>query len=304
MYATTGDCARSIHLDRCRPLEQMRFEGHTSAGWPGAMTGTGMKPPDEFRTILRQQAVQARRAMVKSGELLTDTIFRERLGVDSRRLGHLVRRGSVFSIEVDGEPFFPALLADTSIDQKRLHSVCRILVPAPPAARLDYLTSTHGNLGGLTPLQTLANMKSYRHMKSMAHAYAASWSRTTVTIYRGVQQTLPKKEEPVITVVEEADPRINVWVRAASALKKSGYIHPDAPFPFVESATVFIARSGGGKPVSIEARVEVYIGSATVSARFFPGGEFRFEVTTIADASTSITDIISRLIIERRASRR
>ncbi|WP_429300792.1 hypothetical protein [Paraburkholderia sp. GAS199] len=147
-------------------------------------------------------------------------------------------------------------------------------------------------------------MKSYRHMKSMAHAYAASWSRTTVTIYRGVQQTLPKKEEPVITVVEEADPRINVWVRAASALKKSGYIHPDAPFPFVESATVFIARSGGGKPVSIEARVEVYIGSATVSARFFPGGEFRFEVTTIADASTSITDIISRLIIERRASRR
>jgi hypothetical protein len=126
-----------------------------------------------FREEIERQALMARREMASSKALLTSVEFCERLGITERRLARMTATGSLFSIDVDNVQYFPALLADPSVDQRRLQAVCRILVPAPPDCRLGYLSSRRANLGGITPLAAMAEDESYRHLRQMARAYAA-----------------------------------------------------------------------------------------------------------------------------------
>src|ERR1700720_2345824 len=133
-----------------------------------------------FWDEIEQQALAARRLMVLSGELLSEDEFREQLHVSESQLARMVAKGDIFTIEVDGVEYFPSLLVAPEVDLRRLYSICRILVPAPPSCRLGYLSSRHVNLGGSLPLEALRDEKQYRLLRQTARAYAAEWSRTFV----------------------------------------------------------------------------------------------------------------------------
>jgi hypothetical protein len=211
-----------------------------------------------FREEIEQQAQVARRAMVRSGELLTSSEFCRRLGVSERRLARMMATGSVFAIEVDGVCYFPTLLANPSLNRKRLQSVCRILVPAPANCRLHYLSSRRDNLGAITPLEALADDRSYRRLRRMAHAYAAEWSRTVVHI--SAAHSRPDELESTYVAAIDVDPRINLWKRAREAMKAGGYIAPPPPYPIADVATVVITRSDTGNLNDVEeARLDVRI---------------------------------------------
>lgn len=211
-----------------------------------------------FREEIHRQAQVARREMVRTKQLLTLNDFCEQLGVSERRLAQMVAVGSAFSVAVDGVEYFPALLADPTVDRKRLQSVCRILVPAPPECRLDYLSSRQGNLGDITPLEALADEKNYRRLREMARAWAAEWSRTAVQIWAGRYK--PGEIEPTYVAVSEADPRANLWKRALGAMDAGGYVAPPGPYPRRDAATVLIVRSEAGKSDDVEvARLDVSI---------------------------------------------
>ncbi|MGF6781184.1 hypothetical protein [Paraburkholderia sp. GAS334] len=197
-----------------------------------------------FREKIEQQALSARRGMVQSKELLTQDEFCERLGIDERRLGRMAASGGTFAIDVDGVAYFPAILADTSVDQRRLQSVCRILVPAPPACRLNYLSSRHGNLGAITPVEALADDMKYGHLRMMARAYAAEWSRTSVNVWAGHNK--PEEREPTYVAAIDVDPRTALWTRALEAMEAGGYIEPPGPYPRADAATVLVIRSEAG----------------------------------------------------------
>ena len=236
--------------------------------------------------------------MVRAGELLREDEFRERLQVSATQLARMVVRGDIFTMKVDGVDYLPSLLASPEHHLKRLYSICRILVPAPPSCRLGYLTSPQGNLGGISPLEALRGDESYRLLRRMARAYAAEWSRTSVSIYVGHHVQEPGDVEPTLTAVDEIDPRVNVWKRAAGALQSGGYIHPCGPYPRASAATVFIALYLAGHAEAIpEARVDVYVDNGVAKAFVVRRERPSYELDAIpATGADNIVEVVLRIV--------
>jgi hypothetical protein len=193
-----------------------------------------------------QEALAARREMVASGELISEADFRQRLGVTPRRLSQLLADGSVFTMVVDSAEYYPALLADAKHDRKRLQEICRILVPAPPDCRLDYLSSSRGSLGGVRPTDMMNNDSDYEKLRRMARAWAAEWSRTAVKLFEGEHDTEPGGADPLYTAIAEVDPRRPLWERASEALHVHGYEWPLGPYPEARTFTLFVERQAVG----------------------------------------------------------
>jgi len=248
-----------------------------------------------FREEIEQQAQIARREMVRSRQLLTSIEFCGRLGVSERRLARMVAAGSVFAIDVDGVMYFPAFLADPFVDRKRLQSVCRMLVPAPPNCRLHYLSSRQGNLGSITPLEALADDGSYRRLRQMARAYASEWSRTVVHIWAGYYR--PGELEPTYVAAIDVDPRTNLWKRALEAIEAGGYIAPPPPYPTADAATVLVTRSDTGDLNHVEeAKLDVRIVDNVARVLIYPP-DFRQKLEEVSvGGADSIVEVVRQIM--------
>ena len=213
-----------------------------------------------LREHLREQALLGRRDMVARGEFLTLTDFKKRINTTEKRLARLVEDGSLFAIDVDNSQYIPALLADPTLNRRRLRGICRIIVPAPPPSRLDFLMSPSMNLGHRSPLQLLDDDHDFKRLQVAATAWAAGWSRTAVTMYEGEHETEPNNVEPLYTAMAEIDPRRLLWERASEALHVHGYEWPLGPYPDVRSFTLFVTRQAAGDSTPIpEACVQINI---------------------------------------------
>ncbi|MDR5770114.1 MULTISPECIES: hypothetical protein [unclassified Caballeronia] len=227
---------------------------------------------DESGTIdiqaLEEQTRRSRREMVRTGKLINEEEFRVRLGPRARYLRRSLASGSIFQIEVDDELYFPAIFADNRLNLPKLHSICRILVPAPPMVRFHYLTSRRGNLGGVTPLSCLDDERQYRHLRRMAAAEAAGYSMTSVAIFAGDHIEEPVDVSPIYKAAEEVDPRVNLWKRCLRAITVEGYVSPMPPYPFLDDATIFVHELRPGGVDSLKSRLRVSIANdvATVTA--------------------------------------
>jgi hypothetical protein len=256
-----------------------------------------------FRQKIASQALAAQREMVRSGELLDKKDFRKVLRLSSGRLRDMVATGSVFAIELDGISYFPSLLATPGINRQRLYAVCRVLFPAPPSCRLSYLQSKHVNLGGLSPIDSLDDYESYQILLRMAHAYAVEWWRTSVVIYEGSHWEEPSQTDPVVTVMDETDPRVNLWKRAAGAIVSGGYISPPGPYPHLNLASVFVALHPAGQgEVTVEARIEVIVDGDVAHALVVRGEASPRKLDAIpVIGNMSVVDVVLRIIKAARA---
>jgi hypothetical protein len=254
-----------------------------------------------FWDDIEKQALAARREMVASGELLRAGEFRERLALSEKRLAQMLKRGDAFTIEVDAINYYPTLLATTGLDLRRLYSVCRLLVPAPPSCRLGYLSSRHVNLGGLSPLEALRDERQYRLLREMARAYAAEWTRTVVKIYVGRYQEEPCDMEPALIGATEADPRVNLWKRVEDALTSGEYIHPCGPYPTASEATVFISRHpAGDSPPFLDARIAVNIVDGIAHAIVVRREASPLELVAIEVSDEDIVAVVLHVIVAAR----
>ncbi|TXC79089.1 hypothetical protein [Paraburkholderia azotifigens] len=242
----------------------------------------------------KRQSTAGRREMVARGTLVKRDDFCLELGVSTQRLKEMLRDGDVFELEVDGVRYIPALLADKSINLRRLHSVCRILVPAPPASRLNYLVSKHGNLGGISPIDSLSGNK-YRWLRKMAWAWASDYSMTTVQIFSGDIAEVASLR-PIYTAALKIDPRANLWKRMVKCITQGGYIEPSGPYPYLECATAFVTRSAGGrsKPV-FEVRVGLRINDGTIQATINSPNRHQAELRIPVAGSKSIVNVVHRI---------
>ncbi|MDR5751354.1 MULTISPECIES: helix-turn-helix domain-containing protein [unclassified Caballeronia] len=223
---------------------------------------------DALRGYLRQQAFAARREMIANAELIPESDFRERLGITKRSLEKIVADGSVFAMEVDETQYFPSQLVDPSRNQKRLQAICRIIAPAPATSRLDFLTSPRGSLGDQIPLEMLDDDIDFKRLQTVAAAWAAEWSRTTVTMYEGEHDREPKELQPLYTAAAEIDPRRPLWERASEALYTHGYEWPLGPYRNVREFTLFVERQTAGQPSAIsEARVNIAVDGEVIRIR-------------------------------------
>jgi len=253
---------------------------------------------DTLREHLWRQALDGRREMIANGELLSPADFRARLGASDKRLARLLDDGSVFAVEVDGVQYVPAVLADPSLNRKRLQAICQLIVPAPPMSRLDFLLSLNGSLGDRRPLDMLEDDNDFKSLTPLAEAWAAQWSRTAVRLYDGEHETEPTDGDALYTAMAEIDPRRPLWERASEALHVHGYQWPLGPYPDVRSFTLFVERhtSGGAAPTP-EACVQILVDGEHIRIRIVaaPGTTLRSR-TMPAGKHKSLIDIAKRVI--------
>jgi hypothetical protein len=245
-----------------------------------------------------QQALVARRGMIANGELLTPTEFKERIGVSEKRLARPVEEGSVIGVDVDETEYFPALLADPLLNRKRLQTICRIIVPAEPMSRLDFLTSPRGSLGNRRPLDMLDSDVDFKLLQRIAAAWAAEWSRTAVKLYEGAHEIEPKDVDPLYTAIAEIDPRRPLWDRASEALHVHGYQWPLGPYPDVRKFSLFVERQAAvhSSPIP-EACVQVVVDGDYMQIRIVaaPGTTLQSE-TVPGVKDKSFIDVAKRVI--------
>jgi hypothetical protein len=253
---------------------------------------------DIRREHLSQQVVTARRDMVARGELISGAHLRERLGLTERRLAMLLANGSVFTLAVDDMEYYPALLADASVDRERLQEICRIIVPAPPDCRLDFLSSSRGSLGGRSPPQMLDDDDDFKVLRQRAAAWAAEFSRTVVKVYKGEHQAEPKGIAPMYMAVTELDPRRPLWERASEALHAHGYEWPLGPYPEARNFTLFVERNAAGYSTPMaEACVQLHVNGEHIQIRIraAPGTALHSETVRAGKHNTFI-DVAKRVV--------
>ncbi|SAL51219.1 hypothetical protein AWB72_05413 [Caballeronia concitans] len=110
------------------------------------------------------------RTKVESGELISRDALRETLQLSSAHFRRLHSQGSIFSVKIDRDKYFPAIFVHQRF-RRRLYTVCRIIEPLPEKYRLLFLTSRRKDLGGFTPLACLDDNEKYRRLKRMATAW-------------------------------------------------------------------------------------------------------------------------------------
>ncbi|MGY6157345.1 hypothetical protein [Paraburkholderia graminis] len=257
---------------------------------------------DTLREHLWRQALEARREMVTSGELLTPGDFREVIGATEKRLSQLLDNNSVFAVEVDGVQYVPAVLANPSLNSKRLQAICQLIVPAPPFSRLDFLVSQNGSLGDRRPLDMLEDDNDFKTLRQAAVAWASQWSRTSVKVYGGVHETEPTDVSPLYTAIAEIDPRRPLWERASEALHAHGYQWPLGPYTDVRQFTLFVERQTAGDAATTpEACIQIVVDREDIHVRVVaaPGATLKSQMLP-ALRKTSLIDLAKRVIAHLR----
>ncbi|WP_322034187.1 type II toxin-antitoxin system ParD family antitoxin [Paraburkholderia sp. J76] len=89
-------------------------------------------------------------------------------------LVRLARRGQVFSVKIGGKPYIPAVLADRSVDQRRLRKLLRRLPSSmPPMEKYFFFVGRRGSLGDKSPVQAVRRGKRFRVALRLADNEAA-----------------------------------------------------------------------------------------------------------------------------------
>ncbi len=208
--------------------------------------------------------------MTSQDELLTLDECRKSLDVTEEQLAQLLHDGSFFLVDVDHVPRLPALFVDSTLNRNRLLKLCRFIVPAPPASRLDFLISPQGGHSSRSPLEMLEDSQDFRELLKEAMAWAAGWSRTTVSVYQGVNAARPDAVEPIYAASTEIDPRRRLWKRSLQALLLHEYELPMSPGSDVDRFTLFVEQQTIGDTTrKVEACVQVSVdnGTATVEVK-------------------------------------
>ncbi len=199
---------------------------------------------------------------------------------------------------VDNVTYYPALLADPALDRKRLQEICRIIAPAPPESRLDFLSAPRGSLGNRSPLQMLGDDVDFKRLRQAAVAWAAEWSRTVVRMYVGEHEEEPTDAEPLYTAAAEADPRSPLWQRASEALHADGNEWPLGPNPDIRKFTLFVARQvAGASMLTPEACVQIIVDGELIQIRIVaaPGTALHSE-TFAREKRESLVEIAKRVV--------
>ncbi len=215
------------------------------------------------------------------------------------QLARLEGSGGVFSIAVDGTPYYPALLASPLYDRRRLRKVCRIIFPAPASVRWEYLTTAWGSLAALTPLDALQTDVEYLRLLKVAKKWAAQWWRTTVEIYSSSNtgaNTL--SEARVCTGTVEQDPRASVCRRALAALSDGPNMRPDGPYPRLNAATVLVTKDAGGMSDHVrELRLDVTVyGNASYASIWTCDATTNKVGPVPIDEGDDIVDVVRKLL--------
>ncbi|TGN99215.1 hypothetical protein [Burkholderia sp. USMB20] len=238
---------------------------------------------------------QRLRRHVRAGDLLIAPFFARRLGINMQQLARRERSGSVFSVDVDGTPYYPAFFTSPGYNQRRLRKLCRLIFPAPAVARWEYLTTKWGALNDRTPLEAMQTEGGFARLLAIAKFWAAQWWRTTVEIRRDAAgEADAESSAPVCMGTVEIDPGEAVWHRAAEALRYCGNLRPTGPYPRLDAMTVVVTKCAGGDSEPLhEVKFEVRVLGGVGYARVVSSS---VELTRLRPVPIDVTDDVVAIV--------
>jgi hypothetical protein len=134
--------------DSVSPRQLKQAGRHVEAGLPAIS-----------KANLHKKAETARRHLVQSGELLDSTQLRESLQITKQAVSAATSANRLFTVEVDGQAYYPAFFADGNVDRSVVERVSRMLGKLPGWTKWDFFVSPRGSLGDLSALEALGKGK-------------------------------------------------------------------------------------------------------------------------------------------------
>ncbi len=110
--------------------------------------------------------------MVQRGHLVTPVEFQVLMGWATRQaVWKAAESHRVFYLEYKAQRYFPRFYGDPAYDRRHLEAVTKILGDLPGGSKLQFFLTRKGSLGGVTPLQALADGR-FAKVKDIAAAFA------------------------------------------------------------------------------------------------------------------------------------
>lgn len=100
-----------------------------------------------------------RQGLVADKKLLTSGDTQKALAVTRQALSAAMKASRMFTVEVDGQTFYPGFFADGEVDRPVLEKISRALGNLPGWMKWDFFTAVRGSLGGISPLEALRKGK-------------------------------------------------------------------------------------------------------------------------------------------------
>jgi hypothetical protein len=147
---------------------------HVELDLPGEPENGPREPAS--RAALEEKAQAARRALVQSRQLLSSANTQETLNLTRQALSAAKTAGRLFTVDVEGQSYFPAFFTDGKVDRSQLEVISKLLGQLPGWTKWDFFTTRRGSLGDLSPLEALRKGK-VEEVRRVAKAFAEEESR-------------------------------------------------------------------------------------------------------------------------------
>ncbi|MFX1803099.1 hypothetical protein PWR66_05485 [Paraburkholderia sp. A1RO-5] len=108
---------------------------------------------------LHQQAEKGKRRLVQSGELLGSSELMGLLQITKQAVSAATRADRLFTVEVDGQTYYPVFFADGKVDRSVVERVARLLGKLPGWTKWAFFVSRRGSLDDLSALEALGKGK-------------------------------------------------------------------------------------------------------------------------------------------------
>ncbi|WP_233832844.1 hypothetical protein [Paraburkholderia sp. ZP32-5] len=118
-------------------------------------------PAEHFSTVdisddVRAEVQEHRRRLAEDGSLLDANAFQVALSITPADVQTALDQKRFFTVEVDGELYYPAFLANTDMDRHALETVSQALGEMSGWLKWDFFVARRGSLGDKSPLELLA----------------------------------------------------------------------------------------------------------------------------------------------------
>jgi hypothetical protein len=104
---------------------------------------------------LREEARASQKRLVQDGTLIDGSKFLEEWGFTKQALSKAQTARRLFSLDIEGEKYYPAFFVDPRHDRAQLEKVSKVLGDLPGASKLHFFLSGWGSLAGKTPLEAI-----------------------------------------------------------------------------------------------------------------------------------------------------
>ncbi|WP_436206866.1 hypothetical protein [Caballeronia sp. LjRoot31] len=135
-------------------------------------------------------------SLVSSKKLLSSGDMQEALAITCQALSAAIKASRMFTVQVEGQTYYPGFFADGEVDRSVLEKISRALGNVPGWIKWDFFTARRGSLGDISALAALRKGK-VQDVERVAQALAeeiasepeAAERRTRSDIVKGRRTT-------------------------------------------------------------------------------------------------------------------